>query len=187
MSRDHTPNGRSPESPQDPTVPELALVAAQLLRPGSKAAKQMDAACKHAAETAYRLWSACDAHIKAVRNLQTNPAEKIRRHRLRQLAELRIKEPATYPIDLRQFLTTVRCPGRSHTDRLAKFRAWVRAHEGTEDVSMFTKFEEFFRFSAVAVKFRVWLKAQRSEAAKRARTPKSVESTEKAIDTLGAS
>lgn len=186
MSSDHTTVGRSPESPQDPTVPELAQIAVQLLRPGSKGAKQTDAACKHAAEVAYALWSVCDAHIKAMWYLRTSATEKVRQHRLGQLAELRIKEPATYPVDLRQFLIMVRCPGRSHTDRLAKFRAWVRAHEGTEDVSMFSKFEEFFRFSAVAVKFWVWLKAQRSEAAKRARTPKSVESNEKAIDTPGA-
>jgi hypothetical protein len=174
MNHHHFP-ANQPADPEEPTPTDLALIAAQLVRTGGKTLQQGDDRYAKAAETAHKLWSACNAYLNSTRKVELDPTEKIREIRRKELRALGVREPAGYPVELRQFLILARCPGRSHPDRLAKFRAWRRSLGGSDDLSQCEPIENFWRFADYVLGFWKWLKSERSKSSKRDHTSKKIE------------
>lgn len=174
-NHNHLPVDRSTAGPEEPTPTDLALIAAQLLRTGGKALQQEDDRYAKAAQTAHKLWSACNAYLISTRKVELNPTEQVKETRRLQLKELGVSEPTTYPVELRQFLALARCPGRSHPDRLAKFRAWRRSQGQSDDVSLCEPIDNFLRFAGQTLDFWEWLKSERSKSSKRDRTSEKIE------------
>ena len=142
---------------------------------GGKALQQEDDRYAKAAETAHKLWSACNAYLISTKKVELGPTEKVKETRRKQLMALSVREPAAYPVELKKFLVLARCPGRSHPDRLAKFRAWRRSLGESDDLSQYGLIDNFWRFAGETLDFWKWLKSERSESAKRARTSKKIE------------
>ena len=156
-----------------PTATELALIAAQFLRVDREQSEHSEAAYDLATETAYRLWCACRDKLKSKAEVKPGATELTRLARLKQMAALGVREPEAYPVTLKEFLTLTACPGRSHPDRLAKYRAWKRSQHESGDISKFEDPDGFFAFAGRAIEFATWLKVQRSETAKRARASRN--------------
>ncbi len=159
----------------EPSPTDLALVAAHLIRIGGRKLKEQDNPYADAAEAAYALWSTCNTLLQSKRKPTGGVTEQIRQVRRQQLKALGVTEPAAYPVELRQFLILARCPGRSHPDRLAKFRAWRKSLGESGDVSQCEPIDNFWQFAGQVVGFREWLKSERSKSSKRDRTPKKIE------------
>ena len=174
-NHNHLAANQSTAGPEEPTPTDLALIAAQLVRAGGKTAKLDDDRYVRAAETAHKLWAACNAYLISTRKVALNPTEQVKETRRQQLKELGVSEPAAYPVELRRFLILARCPGRSHPDRLAKFRAWRRSLGESDDLSQCEPVENFWQFAGQVLDFWEWLKSERSKSSKRDRTSKKIE------------
>jgi len=171
----HFPVDRSTAGQEEPTPTDLALIAAQLLRAGGKTLQQGDDRYAKAAETAHKLWAACNAYLISTRKVEVGPTERVKEIRRKELMALGVGEPAAYPVGLREFLILARCPGRSHPDRLTKFRAWRRSLGESDDLSQCEPIENFWRFAGQALDLWEWLKSERSKLSKRDRSSKKIE------------
>ena len=59
----------------------LALIAAQLVRTGGKALQQEDDRYAKAAESAHKLWTACNTYFISTRKVELGATEKVRETR----------------------------------------------------------------------------------------------------------
>ena len=170
----HFPTDQSAALQEEPSATDLALIAAQLVRTGGRKDKESGNPYAAAAEEAYALWSACNTLLQSKKKPRVGATEQVRQIRRQQLRALGVTEPAAYPVALREFLTLARCPGRSHPDRLVKFRAWRQALGESGDVSQWEPIDEFWRFARQVLDFREWLKSERSKSSKRDLTSKKI-------------